>query len=132
MIREMLPTERQDVLDLLLKCRETDYADEKGFFSFTSDQVLHVLDKNDTTFVAVEDGEIVGTVALSGPSCGSLVVREDYRKRGIGAALLDAAVERAGNLRFLAVAVPATHDGAKRAFSRAGFTPVGVIMERTQ
>ncbi len=125
----MLPEEREKVFDLLMDCRATDYSEEKGFFGFSPERLSAVLDATDTTLVALDGGEIVGTISLTGPLCGSLVVSREHRKRGIGAALLEAATKRAEG-RSLIVAIPTTHVSAMRAFARAGFESVGVVMER--
>jgi N-acetylglutamate synthase-like GNAT family acetyltransferase len=77
--------------------------------------------------VAVAGGAVVGCVQLrpAGPGAvelGSLVVRADLRRQGLGARLIEAALARAGGRRVLAVTA------AARApfFARWGFRPVGL------
>jgi GNAT superfamily N-acetyltransferase len=47
-------------------------------------------------FVAIADGQVVGTGSLNGQNVSSVYVRSDYQGRGIGTKLMDA-VENAAN-----------------------------------
>jgi N-acetylglutamate synthase-like GNAT family acetyltransferase len=76
--------------------------------------------------IAERAGEVVGCVQLrpAGPGAaelGSLVVRADLRRRGLGGRLVEAALARAGVGRVLAVTAAARADY----FARWGFAPVG-------
>jgi N-acetylglutamate synthase-like GNAT family acetyltransferase len=79
-------------------------------------------------FVVVEvAGEVAGCVQLrpAGPAAvelGSLVVRGGLRRRGLGARLVDAALDRAAGRRVLVVT--AVVRGPY--FARWGFRPVGL------
>ena len=79
------------------------------------------------SFVAVEDGRIVGTVRLwevsAGPTCaalllGPLAVHPDCRQRGIGAALMRRALDEAGRRGHQAVLLV----GDAAYYGRFGFT----------
>lgn len=75
--------------------------------------------------VAETDRAIVGAAQLR-PSCpgvvelGSLVVRADLRRNGLGARLIDAALAEAGSRRVMVVA-PARHAAF---YARWGFAPL--------
>lgn len=133
-IRRMLRDEQDTVLALLTESRETDYAEARGIFGFTSSDFVDALAGSDATFVADEDGKIVGTISISKIkpgvySAGSLVVTKDYRGRGIGAGLLEAALIQSGGAS-LVVALPDSHTAAAHVFEQAGYKKVGIVMER--
>ncbi|MGH7255910.1 MAG: GNAT family N-acetyltransferase [Nitrospirales bacterium] len=80
--------------------------------------------------VAIQDGEICGTVALKpesvpahkhlGPWVAALLVSPDHRGQGIGAGLLEAAVEQARELGVRKLYSATRHN--ERLFTRAGWT----------
>lgn len=81
--------------------------------NFYSEIVHHSLNENydlPITFIALEEEELVGTVGLWRsdflprqdvfPWCAALVVREDKRKAGIGAALQEYVIQYAKKLNY--------------------------------
>jgi N-acetylglutamate synthase-like GNAT family acetyltransferase len=79
--------------------------------------------------VAEAGGEVVGCAQLrpAGPGAvelGSLVVRADLRRAGLGGWLVEAALARAGGRRVFAVAVAAQAGW----FARRGFGPAGAAV----
>jgi predicted N-acetyltransferase YhbS len=87
--------------------------------------------------VAVESGEIVGTVVLREQACsttpeltpglGGLFVRENFRGRGIGADLVQACVQAAEQLGYDRLF--ATTATAHRLFRRAGWQEAGQALD---
>lgn len=87
--------------------------------------------------VAAVDGDLVGFASAEresmppifdrGPDChvSELYVAPDYRRDGIGAALLDACRERgaAWNCATLSISVSVENEAARRLYEREGFTP---------
>ena len=73
--------------------------------------------------VAVEDGERVGHLQLVGDEIKNMAVVEAQRARGVGRALVAAAVERARDERIelLRVATGAADTGNLRFYQRLGF-----------
>ena len=73
--------------------------------------------------VAVEDGERVGHLQLVGDEIKNMAVVEAQRGRGVGRALVAAAVERARDERIelLRVATGAADTGNLRFYQRLGF-----------
>jgi GNAT superfamily N-acetyltransferase len=89
----------------------------------------------DATFVAESDGETVGLIALyanddGGAELGMMVARE-WRRRGIGAALLEAAVAwaRAREVRRLLLDVFARNGGAIAFYRSFGFVEDGRLRQ---
>ena len=70
-------------------------------------------------FVAVVDGQVVGTGSLSGQTVSSVYVHPDHQRRGVGAALVEA-VENTCQHGMLSVqsSVTAKSFYAKRGFKR--------------
>jgi N-acetylglutamate synthase-like GNAT family acetyltransferase len=82
--------------------------------------------------VAEASGEVVGCAQLrpagaEAVELGSLVVRGDLRRAGLGARLVEAALARAGGRRVFAVTA-AAHAGW---FARRGFGPAGAAVPRS-
>jgi len=73
--------------------------------------------------VAVEDGERVGHLQLVGDEIKNMAVVEAHRGRGVGRALVTAAIERAREERIalLRVATGAADTGNLRFYQRLGF-----------
>ncbi|WP_425602886.1 GNAT family N-acetyltransferase [Hoeflea algicola] len=89
---------------------------------------------NDTLFVAVRDGEVVGTfqttliVSMTGRGSSSLIIeavhtRSDCRGMGIGAAMIRHAIElgRVQGVRLVQLMSNATRVDAHRFYSGLGF-----------
>ena len=90
---------------------------------------------NDSLFVAVRDGEVVGTfqttliMSLTGKGSLSLTIeavhtRSDMRGHGIGQAMINHAIEqgRASGVRLVQLMSNATRHDAHRFYQRLGFS----------
>lgn len=108
---------------------------QKANFSHgaTQDMLLRQLaEVRSTVFVAEYAAEIVGfadfSSVLDEGYIGSVVVREDFRRRGIGWALLAALIEdaRGRELSFLSLEVRRDNLPAITLYESAGFRRVGV------
>ena len=86
-------------------------------------------------YVAVADDEVVGFVLISmrGSFTGyikSIAVREDWRGRGLGSALIAFAEERIlRDSPNVFICVSSFNPGARRLYERLGFQEVGVLRE---
>jgi GNAT superfamily N-acetyltransferase len=91
---------------------------------------------NETLYVAEFDGDVVGTfqtmstTTLTARGASSMIIeavqtRADMRGRGIGAAMIEFAVEtaRADGMRLVQLTSNATRKDAHRFYERLGFTP---------
>jgi GNAT superfamily N-acetyltransferase len=89
---------------------------------------------NDTLFVAVSEGEVVGTfqttliISMTGKGSSSLIIeavhtRSDRRGLGIGAAMIGHAIEqgRVHGVRLVQLTSNATRVDAHRFYTRLGF-----------
>jgi RimJ/RimL family protein N-acetyltransferase len=93
------------------------------------------------TLVADSDGVVVGYVSLTHPTplpenahvsaLEGFTVAPAWRGRGVGAALLDAAVDEARRrgARKLSLRVLATNERARRRYAAAGFVVEGVLRD---
>ena len=93
------------------------------------------------TLVAVQDGLVVGYVTLTHPTplpenahvsaIEGFTVAPTWRGRGVGRALLDAAVEEARRRgsRKVSLRVLATNEQARRVYAAAGFVVEGVLRD---
>lgn len=92
--------------------------------------------QNETLYVAELGGEVVGTfqtmvtTTLTGRGSSAMIIeavqtRADMRGRGIGAAMIDFAVERARHdgMRLVQLTSNAVRKDAHRFYERLGFTP---------
>jgi len=83
-------------------------------------------------FVAEADGQVAGYAAVwyvaDEAELGDLAVHPDFRRRGIGALLLDRAIEesRSREIRVLYLEVRAGNEDARRLYERSGFEVVTV------
>ncbi len=92
------------------------------------DQLDSYIDEGEV-LVALCAGRVVGHLQLTGPERGgeaeikNMAVLESHQRRGIGAALVAAAIElaREGSLSSLRVATAAADTGNLRFYQRAGF-----------
>ncbi len=91
---------------------------------------------NETLYVAVLDGEVVGTfqtmvtTTMTARGASSLIVeavqtRADMRGRGIGAVMINFAIDkaRADGMRLVQLTSNAVRTDAHRFYQRLGFTP---------
>jgi GNAT superfamily N-acetyltransferase len=71
-------------------------------------------------YVAVADGQVVGTGSLDGETVRALFVRPDCQGRGIGAKLMDA-VERAASVQSLPTLLVQSSVTAQAFYAKRGF-----------
>ena len=128
---ERCPT---DDIPALFGFAKSVFADVPGW---SDARVLDALE-HDLLFLAREEGELAGYVALRHEADGSFVIEQlfvvpGHERRGVGHRLLDyaegyAIVERAPTLRIV---VEEENLRARDFYTRAGFAPVGKeIVER--
>lgn len=142
-VRPMRPADVQDVIDLshMIPANqgltESDWRDA----SLRLRELPHL-----NVFVAQLDGQppiapmVIGCVVLSTVRTltggygliDDMAVLPTYRRHGVGAALLEAAMRRAGelNLQTLMVGVHRSSEAAQSFFTRAGFTSEPVMQLR--
>lgn len=100
-VRDFLPEDSDAFRDLNLAWVEAHFTVEPEDRAQLEDPKTHILDKGGSILIAVLDGVPVGTVGLvPGHDEGVLELikmsaRQDLRGRGIGRALMDAAIESA-------------------------------------
>jgi GNAT superfamily N-acetyltransferase len=71
-------------------------------------------------YVALVDGQVVGTASLNGQTVSSVFVHPDYQRRGIGTKLMDA-VEQAAQSNSLGVQTSIT---AQPFYAKRGFAVI--------
>lgn len=108
---------------------------ERAVFSvpWSESGMLFEIESPDAFFaIAKEDGKIVGFVVLHEFSeegeIFNIAVREEYRRKRVGTALLEAALEHAENrgLSRLFLEVRAGNSAAYDMYMKNGFIPLGV------
>lgn len=111
-----------------------DTTDPQAFGDYETAFQRIAASQNDTLYVAVADGEVVGTfqttliVSMSGRGSAGLIVegvqtRADMRGRGIGEAMMRFAIERARDVgaRRVQLTSNAARRDAHRFYERLGF-----------
>jgi ribosomal protein S18 acetylase RimI-like enzyme len=108
----------------------------KSFDDFVNYLDSH--ERGDFVLGAFEDDTLIGVVGFFRTAHGKhshkgtiwgMYVRPAYRRRGVGAALIAAAIERARNIagvRQMNLSVTASNTAAKRLYENAGFRVYGV------
>ncbi|MDV7141594.1 GNAT family N-acetyltransferase [Tropicimonas sp. TH_r6] len=91
--------------------------------------VLDYLARRDVLVAETEAGEIVGTVAAEAEWLKSFFVHPDWQGRGIGRALLEAALARMTARDIATAWLEASLTGVDF-YQTAGFTPMREIIER--
>jgi ribosomal protein S18 acetylase RimI-like enzyme len=109
--------------------------------SVTAERLRRTADAKDSGVLgAIEDGALVGMLGMvrdSGRKAShrallwGMYVAEEARKRGIGRALLDAAIARLGaaGVEQLHLTVSTNADPARRLYRRVGFALIGTVRE---
>lgn len=115
---------RSYITEMLERCRHCD-----GRVLVAADGVVlagYVCILNRVQSNDLDDGDIEFALVAD------LLVRQDYRDRGLGRRLLQAAEDyaRAHGVRWLRVSVMAANEAAGRLYSAAGFEPIYVELEK--
>ena len=94
--------------------------------------VDNVVPDHGTIFVAIRDAEIVGMVCCHQPTDGEmpishLVVLEEHRHRGLGTALMQAAITFAGDKMSIFLLVNRSDRRLRHFYRRFGFKPAKLM-----
>jgi len=83
--------------------------------------IPHIYLPNADTWVAEQDGTVIGFISLLGNEVGALFVEPDYHGKGAGKALMDKAVEIYKNIEL---EVFKYNSIGRKFYARYGFKPI--------
>lgn len=118
-------------IDDLESMKDTLYSDFDNFWSYN---ILknELLSNNTTYIVAKENNRVIGfagiMTCLDEATLNNIVVRKDFRQKGVGTELLETIIELCGNLNMktLTLEVNASNIQAINLYKKFGFENLGI------